>query len=504
MRDWLILRVRATVRRLRPDGTLMAQTVKSGLWATGINVGTRLLQMVMMIILARILGPREFGLMGIALLTNQALNRFSRLGLDRALVQHRERNVDRYLDTTWVVQMARGVVIAALLFVGAPFVASFFGEPRVTLILRVVALSPLLAGMFNPSIVYFEKDLDMHKKFAFDISGATAEFVVAVSFALVYQSVWALVFGFLAADATRLIASYALHEYRPGLRVSWEHARELIGYGKWITATSGISFLLTSGDDAIVGRLLSTTALGYYQIGYRLGKTPPMEASRSLSTVVFPMYSQLQEDADALAGALRRVVRLLSFVSLPAAVGVVVTAPLFVEGILGPQWLPVIPVMQIVAVYGAFSGLTSAFSDIWNAIGRPDLNTKINAFRLVVTGALIYPATVAYGFVGTAASIAGVFLVLIVPLKFHLAVESVDTDHTQLLTELAYPVLASGVMGVALLALRRTLAFSTVVEFLCLVLAGIAVYVAAVAVIEARSAWRIGADVREMLSAVRS
>lgn len=504
MPDGLLARIGAAFRRLRPDGSLMAQTVKSGIWATGINVGTRLLQTVMTVVLARVLGPREFGLMGIALLTHQALDRFSRLGVDRALVQHREANVDDYLDTAWVVQLGRGVVLAALLFLGAPLVAGFFDEPRVTPILQVVALSPLLAGAFNPSIVYFEKDLEMHKKFAFDISGAAAQFVVAVSFAIVYESVWALVFGFIAADVARLVASYALHEYRPGTGVRRSYIRELIGYGKWITATSGISFLLTSGDDAVVGRLLTTTALGYYQLGYRLSKTATMEVSRSLSTVAFPMYSKLQGDADALADALQRVVRLLSFASFPAAAGVVVTAPVFVAGVLGEQWLPVVPVMQVVAVYGGFSALTSAFNDIWNATGRPDINTKVNAVRLVVTGAVILPATMAYGFAGTAAAIAGVFVVLIVPLKFHLAIESVDADHAPMVAELAYPALASIVMGGALLAVRSAVVLPAAVEFALLVVVGVVVYLAAAAVIDSQSSWAIRSDVEDVLGAVRS
>lgn len=504
MADGPIAAVRAAIRRLRPDGDLTMRTVKSGIWAAGTNVGTRVLQIVMTVVLANLLGPREFGLMGIALVTYQALNRFSRLGLDRALVQRREDDVDAFLDTAWAVQLARGVVLAGILVVAAPLVASFFGEPRITLVLRVLAISPLLVAAFNPSRVYFEKDLAIDKKFAFEMSGAATEFVVAVSLALVFGSVWALIGGFIAQDLARLVASYALHDYRPGTNVSLDRARELIGYGKWITATSAVSFLLTSGDDAVVGRLLSTTVLGYYQLGYRLGKTPTMEVSRSLSTVAFPMYSKLQSDADALANAVGRIVRLLSLASFPAAVGVVVTAPLFVEAFLGAEWEPIVPVMQIVAVYGAFSALTSAFNDVWNAIGRPDYNTKINVLRLVATGVVIIPATQAFGMVGTVTAISGVFLGIVVPLKFHVVVRSVDVSHRDLLVELVYPALASAVMGGALLLVRRAVdGGSAVVGFAVLVVVGIVVYCGAAAAIEARSNWGVGHDVRTVVGAVR-
>jgi PST family polysaccharide transporter/lipopolysaccharide exporter len=505
MLDRLKSALRTVLRTLRPDGDLMSQTVKSGIWAVGTNLGSRGLQVVMMIILARLLTPRDIGLMGIALVTYSTLNRFSRLGIDRALVQRPEANVDEYLDSMWGLQMARGAVIAAVLVVASPLAASFFGEPVVEPILKAIALSALVAGLFNPSIVYFEKSLDLHKKFAFNMSGSVTEFVVAVSLAFVLGDVWAIVYGFIAADVAKLVASYALDSRRPGFDFRLDHARELFGYGKWITATSGISFLLVSGDDWVVGWLLSTAALGFYQMGYRLGKTPTMELSRSLSTVAFPVYSKLQEDSDALADAVSKTVRILSFASFPAAVGVVLTADPFVRGFLGEQWLPVIPVMQIVAVYGAFSSLTSAFNDIWNALGHPDYNTKINLLRLALTGALIYPATTRYGIVGTVGVIASVFVLVIVPIKVHVAVRSVNGSHRRFLVELAYPVLASAVMGGALFALRPALSgLPDIAEFACLVVAGVAVYLATVAVVESRSTWEIRSDLEAVLGAVRS
>ncbi|ELZ29964.1 export protein [Halogeometricum pallidum JCM 14848] len=497
--------VLAVIRTLRPSGSLSSQTVKSAVWSVGINVGARGLQLIMMIVLARLLTPRDIGLMGLALVTYSALSRFSRLGISRALVQRPEANVDEYLDTTWMMQIARSVLIAAILFFSAPFAAGFFDEPAVEPILQAIALSPLITGFFNPSIVYFEKSLELHKKFVFDMSGAITKFVIAVVLAFILESVWAFVYGYLAADVAKLIASYALDDRRPGLSFDREQAWELFGYGKWVTATSAISFLLVSGDDWLIGWLMSTAVLGYYQMGYRLGKTPPLELSRSLSTVMFPMFSKLQTDSEALANAVNKTIRILSFVSFPAAAGIVLTAPSFVRAFLGPQWLPIIPVMQIVAVYGAFSALTSTFNEVWNATGHPDYNTKINFARLVVTGAVIYPATTAYGIVGTVSAIAGIYVLLIVPVKTHLAVKSIGGTHRRFIIELAYPVFASVAMGAALYFLRPALSgLPAIAEFACLVVAGVVVYVSAVAVVESLSTWKIRSDLEAVLGAVRS
>lgn len=498
----LLRRLRAIYKRTRPDGDLANQTVKSGVWSVGLKGGTRGLQMLSLIVLARILGPREFGLMGIALVTYTSFRKFSQLGIKNALIQRSETNVDSYLDTAWTLQLARGLLVATILFVSAPAVAWFFGEPRVTLILRVIALSPILVGLINPSIVYFRKDLDLHKQFGYGMSAAVAKFVVSVAIAIIYQSVWALIVGFIVADVARVIASYVLHDYRPWLNFDRVQVGELVGYGKWITVTKAVNFVLTSGDDIVVGRLVSTTGLGYYQIGYRLAKMPTMEMSRSFSSVVFPVYSKLQNEAEQLANVVLRSIRLLSFLAFPAAVGIVMVAPSFVAGILGSQWEPIVPVMQIVAVYGAFAALTSVFADVWNAIGRPDINAKINSVRLVLTAITIIPATLSYGLVGTAGAIVGVYL-LTVPVQIHVMVRCVDIGHRELLRNLAYPVVASGIMGGVLLVVRRSMPVDfPIVELLLLVGVGVLVYLGAVAVMDSYSQWDIRTEFDAILGAL--
>lgn len=459
--------------------------------------------MLSLVVLANILGPREFGLMGIALLTYNSLKQFSELGISSALIQQSQENIDSYLDTAWTLQLGRGIVVAAILFVGAPAVAWFFDEPRVTLLIQVIAISQIMVGLVNPSTVYFQKDLELHKHFAFGMGASVAKFVTSVSIAIVYESVWALVAGFVVADLAKLIASYLLDDYRPRPDVDMTVVRELIGYGKWITAKRAISFVLTNADDAVVGRLVSTTGLGYYQMGYRFAKMPTMEMSRSFSTVVFPVYSKLQDHPDELADALLRSLRLLSFVAFPATAGILLTAPSFTVGVLGPEWEPTVPIMQIVAVYGAFAALTSVFGDVWNAIGRPDFHPKINAVRLVLTGIVIIPATIRYELVGAAGAVVGVYL-LTLPVQFHVLVRCIEISHRDLLGELAYPALASAAMGLVLLGVRELVSPEPViVEFGLLVVAGILVYLPVVVVLNTFTGWNIGSELDTIRRSLR-
>lgn len=199
---------------------------------TGIQVSNRLVQITMLIILARLLAPRDFGLMGIALLSLAATQQFSKIGLNSALIHNKNENVDAYLDTTFSLEVARGLLLFVVLFVAAPYVAAFFNESTATPLIRVIGLTTLLYGLRNPAVVYFRKDLEFHKEFVYQTSGGFVQFLVGVSYALINPTVWALVFAFVSTEVIRTMLSYGLHGYRPWPSIDRGAASELINYGK--------------------------------------------------------------------------------------------------------------------------------------------------------------------------------------------------------------------------------------------------------------------------------
>lgn len=502
--DRLTRRLRAILKQSIPGGGLASRTVKSGIWLTAMNVSDRVLQMILMVVLARLLAPRDFGLLGIGLLTLSALQQFTKLGLNQALIYNKEEDVDHYLDTAWSLQIGRGLLLASIMFVAAPFIASFFGEPRARDVIRVISLTPLIYGFRNPAVVYFQKDLEFHKQFVLTLSGSVVNFMVAISYALVNPSVWALVFGFVFADVTRLGASYLLDGYRPWPRIDLERAKELIDYGKWITGEKIVQFLVGEGDDAVVGWLLNATALGYYQMAYQLARTPATEITHIVGRVMFPAYSRLQDDVDALREAFFRTVQLTTFVAFPVGVGILVVTPTFVRAIIGEQWLPMVTTMQMLAFYGIVISMAATFGPIWKAIGRPDYLAKLGAFRLVLMGIAIIPATTAYGIEGTAAVVVGLYLFPILPLDIYLVVNSVEATYDRLFREVAYPAVASTTMGLVVYGVHLSFDGSPLVEFILMVATGVVVYVAAVGILEIQFDWGLERNFRNIVEVVKS
>lgn len=485
------------LNRLTPTGGIGERVVKSGVWLMSQNVLARVLQLSLLVILARLIGPRELGIVGIALVTLSAMRKFTNIGLNTALVQKIEKDVDSHLNTTWVLEISRGLLIGTMLFLTAPLIAGMlFNAPRATPLIRAMGLSPIILGLRNPGIVYFQKDLNFHKQFVYKVLGDAGQFVVAVAWALVSPTAWAFVVGFLTADVIRFFISYLIHDYRPWPEFDREIADELIDYGKWVTGSSILYFLYSEGDDVFVGWLLTPTMLAFYQYTYRFSNAPATELSQVISSVMFPAFSKLQEDLELLRQTLLKTLRVTSLVSFPASVGIAVIAPTFMMAFFGEEWMQAVPAMQVLALYGLFRALTRTFSPVWKAIGRPDYITKLSALRVVLLAIIIYPLTARYGITGTAVAVTILYVFPMMPIDLAITAREVDVRITDLLYEFLFPCIASLAMGAGVWYVQTHLPFSALVNFPILVIVGGVLYVLAVLILELSFEWNVSQNLR--------
>jgi len=495
----ILERLKRGVQPFVPAGDIRERTVKSGLWSAVTNVSDRALQLVMVVVLARLLHPNDFGLLGIALLIIAVLKRFTNLGLNTALIQKEDTSVDQYMDTVWAIQITRGLAIFAISFAAAPYVATFFGEPRVTDVLRVISVSPLLLGLRNPYIVYLRKDLEFHKQFVYRVSGSVAQVAVGVVLAVLLRSVWALVAANLAAELTRTLVSYLLSSSRPSLGFDRSNARDLFSYGKWITGLSVFGFLFAQGDDAFVGWFLGATALGYYQIAYQVARSPATEVTNVLSKTMLPSYSKLQNDREALRRAYFKVLTVSVSVSAPMTVGIVVVAPDFVETFLGSDWLPAVGLIQVLAVWGYLLSIGAASGPLLQAIGRPDYTTKATVGKTLLLAVLIYPATDAYGVLGTAVAVVVSAGLTSEPYIAYSVLSEIDASLRTFLWRLGLPTAASLLMGVVVLGTRWAVPLETgIPSFVALVLLGVVSYTAVLLSVDRV----VGYGIRDILVAI--
>ncbi|MFC5279522.1 lipopolysaccharide biosynthesis protein [Halorubrum rubrum] len=487
--------LRALVERLTPSGGTAERTVKSAAWLASQNVVGRGLQLGFLAVLARLIGPGELGLVGIGLLTLSATRRFTTIGLNHALIQKVEDDIDGHLNTTWVLEIGRGVLISAVLLLVAPFVGeAFFGEPRAVRLIQALGLSPLILGFRNPGIVYFQKDLDFHKQFVYKIGGDTTQFAVGAGYALVHPTAWAFVFGFVAADVAKLLISYAIHGYRPSPSFDLDVAKELVDYGKWLTGSSILYFLYSEGDDAFVGWFLTPTALAYYQYTYRFSNAPATELTQVITSVMFPAFSKLQSDEEELRNAFGKTLRMATLIAFPSAIGIAAVAPEFILTVFGEEWMPAVPAMQVLAFYGLMRAIARTFGPVWEAIGRPDYVTKLSALRVLLIAVFIYPMTDAFGIVGTALTVTTIFVFPMLPLDVYITSRAIDMPVRSIAYEFVYPLLASVPMGLVVWYLGRISPFGSLVSLILLVAVGVAVFGVNVLFLQLVSGWNVTTD----------
>jgi len=384
--------------------SLSHRVFKSVFWVFSLRIVQQLLGLTRLVILARILAPNDFGLMGIALLTMATLGTFSQTGFQAALIQ-KKKDIKSYLDAAWTVLILRGFILFAILYLIAPYGAVFFDAPEAKPIIQVIGFSVLLQAFTNIGVIYFQKELEFNKEFIYQFAGTLADFIVAVSAVLILQNVWALVFGMLAGNAVRCFFSYLIHPYRPHLSSDLGKAKELFGFGKWVLGSSILIFLITQGDDIFVGKVLGATALGFYQMAYRISNMPATEITHVISRVTFPVYSKLQNDIPRLREAYLKVLQITAFLSFPIAGLVFVLAPDFTKIFLGEKWMPMVLAVQVLCIFGLTRSFGATTGPIFQGVGKPSILTKLAAIQLVMLAAIIYPLTDKFGIFGTAISV---------------------------------------------------------------------------------------------------
>jgi len=386
---------------MREESPLSQKVVRGGAWIFALRIMRHIFELIRIIILARILAPHDFGLLGIALLAIAILETFSQTGFQQALIQKKDK-IEDSLNTAWTILIIRGLILFGILYLAAPFVASFFGAPETTLIIQVIGISILFQAFTNIGVIYFQKELEFDKQFIYQLSGTLADVIVAVSAALLLKNVWALVFGFLAGNFVRLIVSYLVHPWRPSFSLKIEKAKELFSFGKWILGSSVLLFLINQGDDLFVGKYLGLAALGFYQMAFRISNMPVTEITHIISQVSFPAYSKIQDDIRRLKQAYTKVLKFATFLSFPIAGIIFILAPVFTNLFLGEKWMPMVPAMRVLCIFAIARSIGATYGPLFFGANKPRFLTITTFIKFILLVILIYPLTKLWGITGTA------------------------------------------------------------------------------------------------------
>jgi O-antigen/teichoic acid export membrane protein len=438
---------------IKDTSGLYRKSIRGGAWLFALRIFTQLLSMAALVILYRLLDPKDFGLLGIGTLTMGMLMSLTEIGFREALIQRED--AEQYLDVAWTFKIVRGFAIFLVVYMIAPYIAEFFARPDAIGIIRVVSITLIFESVSNIGTVYFAKNIEFHKQFIQQIAGTVVWAIVTIILAFMYKNVWALVLGRLSGSLTRCIISYLIHPYRPKLSFDFSKVKKLWKFGKYIFVSKILVYLCHHGDDILLGKVLGVTALGYYQQAFKMGNIVTNEIGNKIATVSFATYSKLQDNLGKIRGGFFKSLQVSSLIVFPITGGIIILAPEFIRLILGQKWMPMLSAMQILSIAGAMKCLQAG--SVFMALGRPDVSAKRTMVRFIIIAATIYPLTVKFGIAGTSFCVLLPAFVL-VPVIFYQLKKLIDIKISKIVKYLFFPTLATLIMMLAVFVAKKYIA----------------------------------------------
>jgi len=426
---------------------IKTRATKSVKWTFLAEIVSRAAAPLVMLILARILTPEDFGIVGVAMIVIGLAQILQNFGFEKTLIQ-RETEVKESANIVFWCNMAFGTLVYLILFSGAPLIADFFHESEVVAVLRVLCLQIILVSLTTVHLALFQREFKFKQLFGVRLGVAFAPGIVAIPLALMGQGVWALVWGTLAGSIIQVILFWHLSDWRPELSFDIPLARELFGFGVWVTLEALLGWLIVWGDSIVLGHFLGVSELGVYRVGATVIMFAFAVFFSPISPIAYSSFSRLQSNAEELKRSFLKITNLIAAVSLPIGVGLALTAYPISSLIFGQKWQGIEIVISIIGIMHAIGWLVGINPEVYRAAGRPDANVKLLVAN-VIYYIPVYVLAAPHGLLVFCLARLGVSVASLL-LHFYVANKLLRVPFTYLKSCVKSPLIASLVMGVLL------------------------------------------------------
>ncbi len=454
---------------------LTQKTLKGVFWSYLSFAGGMALSTVTTIVLARLLLPEQFGVVGYCLVAIQYLDILNSAGIDTALIARRE-NVEEAANAAFVANILLGVVCYGLTWVLAPSVAVFFKSPQIVPLFRVLGLSLPLSGLGMVPGTLLQRTLNFRKILISELGRNFSKGAISIILAVMGFGVWSLVWGQILGILTGTLLSWFLAKWKPTWRFHSGATHSIVFIGFHIIVLEIAGAVRNNVDYLLVGRILGAAALGYYTMAYRI----PELLIRSLNNVVgdvsLPTLALIQVDAEKLRMFYFGYLRYISMFVLPLGTGLAFTARLFIPIFLSDTWIPAIIPAALIALALAISALGYVPGILYKAIGRPDILNRLALIKVPIAVFILWYAT-RWNIIGVALGQIAISLisvsmdVLIVNFILHYKIR-------EFLQAVAPTFISTIGMALSLLFVDKIETFSNVPQLVLMILVGVLTYFA--------------------------
>lgn len=374
-------------------GAVRRHMVAGAAWMVSMRWSLKLIGVVNTVIIARLLTPDDFGVIAMAMILVGFLTEISETNVAIALIRNPNAGRDDY-NTAWTIKILTGILLTIILIAVAPLIARYYGDPRVEIVIQIIAFRCLLNGFENIGVVNFRKNMQFAKEFRYWTYRRLTDIVLALTLIFFVRNYHGLAIAMVVSAAVTIIYSYMMSSYRPWF--SLKKFRSLWSVSQWLMIDQGSQFIGRRVDEFVLGGIAGSATVGSYYMASDISTLPTREVVRPSGRALMPTYAKVAHDEVESRKAFLQVFGLIAIYALPAGVGISVVAPDLVPILLGDQWGAAIPFFQWLGVFAGFEAIFWGVNPYFLARG----GERVFAFASIGYACALVPAIVTAGYQG--------------------------------------------------------------------------------------------------------
>lgn len=357
------------------DNSLKRKVFSGMIWRISERGSIQFINFALQIVLARILSTDDYGILAILSAFINISTTLINNGLVNSLIQKKNSD-DLDLNTIFWIQFGISIVLVGILFVMAPFVAAYYCNDMITEYLRVMSILLIVESLSTIQLTVLRKRLEFKKSFFANVIGTIVYGIVGISLAINNCGCWSLIWAQIAMKIAVLVVLLFRVRWVPRFAFSFHRFASMFSYSWKLTVGWLLGTLHQNIFSLVIGKCFPTSVLGYYNRAQNLPNTMTVTLNETISNVMFPALSLIQDDARKMKTVTRRMMRVTAFVVCPIMAGIAGISKSFVLVFLKEKWAPSIPLMQIFCIVYGINVISTTNMQTFNAIGRSDVFMK--------------------------------------------------------------------------------------------------------------------------------
>lgn len=373
---------------MKDSGQLKGKTTSGLLWSFCELIAIQGIQFIVQVILARLIMPKDFGIIGMITVFIAISNSFIDCGFSQALIREKTVSQDDY-STIFYFNIFMALILYCVLFLSASAISDFFKEPQLLSIIRVFSLVIVLDSFGLIQRTILTKTINFKTQTKINMVSSIASGIIGIMFAYMGYGIWSLVIKTLFMQFMQSLLLWVFKNWKPSFVFKTESFKRLFAFGAKLLISGMLDTIYNNICFVIIGRVFSASELGYYTNAAKLKDMVCQSITTPVQRVSYPVLSTIQEDNDKLKLGFKKITRVSVFLNFPMMIGLAIIANPLIYILLGNRWMPSVPYFQLLCFAGMIYPVHAINLNILQVKGRSDLFLRLEIIKKMIFSVLI-------------------------------------------------------------------------------------------------------------------